>query len=295
MGQLIKPQIHWTEKSILALRNEYPSGNKQELAKKLGISRTALKGAARRFGVKSTLDKNLYKLKSLLEESPLSYYWMGFIMADGHLDREGELKVTLSVKDADHLNKLAKLLAANMTTFSMKTAFSGKRLQYCRISCKDSVHGREILKKFNFSDFAKTYNPPSSIPVDKDELFLSFLIGFIDGDGCFSKKNGVADFIKIESHGSWINILTDFRHRLGELNMSNVSTGTNSRGYCYLKIYKHQNLKFLKEFAIANELPILERKWDSVDTERILKRKTVQNLLRYDLISKPLVLDAQEK
>lgn len=49
-------------------------------------------------------------LEKLLLDVPETYYWIGFILADGHISKNNRLVVTLSVKDKNHLIKLQKYL-----------------------------------------------------------------------------------------------------------------------------------------------------------------------------------------
>ncbi len=51
--------------------------------------------------------KSLFKnnLINLLDGSLESFYWMGFIFADGSIDKNGELAVEISKKDIKHLQK----------------------------------------------------------------------------------------------------------------------------------------------------------------------------------------------
>lgn len=271
MTQLIKPQIKWTEEKISLLKKEYPNGDKKELCIKLRIKNTALKTAAQRFGVKSEKDLNFYKLKFLHEDSALSYYWLGFIMADGYIDKEGELKVTLSQKDLQHLKKLGDLLNVEVKEYKQKTAYCVEERNYCKLSCKDSFYGPLILKKMGLNGLPKTYNPPMDIEIKKDFYFICFLIGMIDGDGTFSKRDGKCNFIRLEMHFSWLQILQKIKNRLETVKIGNTAYGATKKGYAFLKIYKHNNLKALKLFAIKNNLPILERKWKSINENKDLK------------------------
>ena len=45
-------------------------------------------------------------IKILLEENLESYYWIGFILADGHIDGNKRLQITLKSIDYEHLKKL---------------------------------------------------------------------------------------------------------------------------------------------------------------------------------------------
>lgn len=272
--QYIKPQITWNQEKINYLINNYPDcTDKKKMAVFLGCTYPALKSAARRFGVKSETDNHFYKLRVLFDDSYLSYYWMGFISADGNLSNQGELRVTLSIKDKNHLNKLAKLLGTNVYSRISRSNKFGD-FKCCAMSCKDTFYGKLLIKKFTFSHLAKTYNPPLSL-VENNDFFLCYLLGFIDGDGTFSKnKYGVCSFIRIELHNSWKPFLEKIQQKLFSLNFEGISVGTNSRGYSWLRITRYSILQFFKRFGQHHNLPLLERKWCSVDTQKPAKRIT---------------------
>ncbi len=264
----IKPQIKWTQEKINLLKSEYPLGNKQELANKLGINRNALKSAAIRFGVKSMQDKNLYKLKLMYEDTPLAYYWMGFITADGYISKIGELKISLSIKDKSHLQKLADLLKVKLKSHFSSYEISKNKFEYCDLTCCDSKYGKLLMSKFNFIS-PKTYNPPLNLEIKDDKLFLSFFIGLIDGDGTFSKnKNGDCSFIRVEMHSSWTPFLEKLKKRLNQMNIGNVVIGKTKKNYSFIRIYKNKNLLFLKNFSSHHKLPVLDRKWNTVNKNK---------------------------
>lgn len=259
-----KPQIKWTDDKIIFLKENYPlCSDKKTLAKNLGISYGALKDCARRFKIKSKTDPNHYKLKPLYEESCLAYYWMGFILADGYITEQGELKVTTSMKDETHLNKLADFLNVKLHYYDQKTALSNDIRRYCKLTCKDVLYGKRILEKFDIKR-KKTYNPPLKI-IDNNILFLSLLIGLIDGDGTFSKVNGKCNFIRIEIHKNWTEFLIKIKDKLNSLGLDGIKVKENKRGYVHFLIYRNSNFSFLKDFIIKNDLPTLERKWNCVN------------------------------
>jgi hypothetical protein len=266
MTQYIKPQIKWTPEKINLLREKYPSGNKNSLAENLGITRKTLKEAARRFKVRSP--RNKFKLKPLYDNTNLAYYWMGFITADGYISpKNKELVVALSIKDKSHLDKLS-LFLNTMTKF-----FEQGSRKYCLLTCADSHYGELIMDKFGFDGTPKTYNPPKNLKFPNKELFLSYLIGMIDGDGCFCKtKIGNFSGIKIELHGSWLGFLRKIQSILDDLKIS-TTLKLNKRGYALFRIDRFSNSVFLKMFAIRNSLPILERKWSFIDTNKIINYK----------------------
>ncbi len=258
--------IKWDLEKIDLLKKEYPNGDKKELHIKLGISYSALKTAARKFGVKSTRDRNFYKLKPLNEESSINYYWLGFIMADGFISNEGELKICLSILDLEHLTKIANLLNIKIITRKTNTAYGNN--EYCFITCKDVIHGVAIKNKLNISN-NKTHNAPSLLFLDDRDLFLSFFAGFTDGDGMIGFRNGNPYLLRIMCHINWKDNLHFFKNKLLTYFDMNITVKETKRGYCYLSICNASDILKLKtEFEKLN-LPIMDRKWLKINKNTI--------------------------
>lgn len=101
---------NWSEKELLFLNNNYEILDKNELLNEL-LPKTwvAINQKAYVLGLKRK-NKNS-DLSVLLNEDPITYYWIGFLMADGHFSEKGLIQVNLSICDIDHLNKLGKFIS----------------------------------------------------------------------------------------------------------------------------------------------------------------------------------------
>jgi hypothetical protein len=263
MSQKIKPQIKWTNEKIELLKREYPTGDKEKLCQDLGVTRKVLKYAARRFGTKSLLDPKKYQLKKLYEEdTPINYYWYGFIIADGNIN-DRQLRISLSVNDEQHLDKLKLYL--NKKKLKKRKIFNyGKFREYVFLTVDDCFYCRLLKQKLNITT-AKTYEAPNLSWLDEDWKFLSFLCGFIDGDGMIQKsKNKKADMIRIQCHKNWLQNLEWISKEL--LTRFNIvsKTGITKRGYSYFVIYRFSQLYFLKEKFTELGIPKMERKWQKI-------------------------------
>lgn len=277
MPQLIKPQIKWTPDKITLLKEHYPLGDKKLLASQLGIKYTTLVDAARRFGVRSigTLHKN--KCSVLLNDTPVSNYWQGFIMGDGNVGVSGQLRITLSDKDYSHLEKLNEYMPGKLSKYSTTTTYSPGN--YCAYCVNDINMATEFLKRYHITG-PKTYNPPDISYLDTPDKFLAFFVGFFDADGCFDfRKNGIPSSLKIEIHKNWEQVLKNIQSKLLEYYKIESTIKITSRGYIKLMIYKYCYLKKLKMEATKLELPFLLRKWDNVDVSYTAKKnKFAENI-----------------
>ena len=189
----------------------------------------------------------------LLNENLETYYWIGFILADGSIKSNNRLVVSLSNKDAEHLEKLGCYISTNIKYSK----------QVVSLSAMSVAAIPRLCEKFDIKQ-DKTYNPPDINLIKKIEhdKILALIIGFIDGDGSIKNQWKRKDFsIAIKNHSSWLYILNYFSDIITNKKLAKI----NSKGYASLHITRCSDIIKLKNFAIEKKLPILERKWDIVD------------------------------
>jgi hypothetical protein len=253
--------MKWTEKQIEYIKNNYTPNNIQNIADYFSVSYNSIKSVAYRNKI-SCGHQKYKKLKPLFLDNHLSWYWKGFIMADGHLSNDGTLMVSSHIKDIKHIEKLCNLLSIEYHIREIKTNY--KNSSYCFLSCKDCEYGPKILNKLGIKN-PKTYNPPniSNIP---DEYILSFFVGFFDGDGYFPtcKSRPNVSKIRIIVHKNWLPTLEFLKDKLEKYNFSSIKTSINKRGFAQIICYGQDSIKYIKDMCIKNNIPILERKWDKV-------------------------------
>lgn len=221
-----------------------------------------------------------HNIEILLNESHESFYWIGFLLADGTFTKSGELRCHLAIKDLPHLEKLVKYVE-----YKNKIHLDhNDNPTNCLISIRDEIIVKQIINKFDIHH-KKTYNPPHNdifTNMKLDQL-KSLILGFIDGDGSISPPKSVMSkyvHLTIGCHKSWGDT---FKH-ISEI-LSN-----NWYSYCYKEVSYLKNMTFLdiknlKLFALENNLPIMDRKWDNVDihhntTREIsaIRRKTINSM-----------------
>jgi len=105
----------WTKEEEELIIQIYPNTKRSELVKIFNRRADTIDKFARRRGlVKSNQTKLCCNRKGdltpLLNDSLETYYWVGFILADGCFQRTNQLMVTLAVNDVDHLEEFAKYL-----------------------------------------------------------------------------------------------------------------------------------------------------------------------------------------
>jgi hypothetical protein len=263
--------IKWTKEEDEVLKNLWPTSTKEEITKFFNRSYASLIIRASNLGIKKIYEKHPYiqsDLSVLLKNEPESLYWVGFLLADGSVDKLKRLKLTLSIKDKDHLLKFKDF--CKIETYHFDKIKIGVQAQ------DKSIIGK-FCEKYDFKP-NKTCNPSSYIPL-KEDLFLSFLIGFIDGDGCINRQSGGRRdcVIRIKVHNSWLDYLNILGREFARIvKQEPIKAKINSKGYAILTFYDSVALKFLKRKAIELNLPILKRKWDRIDLDYISKKEKTE-------------------
>ena len=210
-------------------------------------------------------------LSVLLEDSLETYYWIGFLLADGSFTNN-RLELTLSNNDADHLYKFAKYIKY--------TGSYGKRMDQKQIYCKNIDTVSAICKKFQIHN-NKTYNPPETLLKFSESQNLALIAGFIDGDGHIAKHRTCNSFrLTIKLHSSWLQILREINRFLCNTDYCKI----NTLGYAELTISDSEILKELKQKVIQLNIPIMLRKWNIIDTDYVSKY-TKAKLLKNNVIS----------
>jgi hypothetical protein len=260
--------MKWSVEEIEILKQNYSSGTKTQLLNLLpNRSYDAIKLMSTKLGLKKEINELISgDLNKLLEETPEAYYWIGFIMADGTINhKNNRLKVSLSVQDEKHLERLMGFL--KISSDKKKTYNNGKIVEF---QIMDNFIIPKIIDKFNFKP-SKTYNPPNLTYLKNDDFFLSFLIGFIDGDGSIMKRKDREEYkLAIKLHPSWYDNLKYFQNRISVITSSNGNCLYNYKYPIYM-INDFKILKFLKSKTIEFKLPVLNRKWYKINLERITK------------------------
>lgn len=205
-----------------------------------------------------SISNKLADLSSLLEETLQSYYWIGFILADGNLSPKYRLKITLAKKDFCQVEAFAKFV-----NFKGTIKFFKSKTPSAELAAMDVTNGRKIREKFDISS-NKTISPPSLDFYTKmsDEFFVSLLVGLIDGDGHVKLRTNTVPILTIKIHKSWFSFLVLITKRLGEIIGCDLpSPKITNDGYALFSSSNSKVTYFLKNFILENNLQVLERKW----------------------------------
>ena len=256
----------WSDDDIQMLYDSYPSFDKTQLMNVFPNRKwNLIVSKANKLSIKRNnkhLEKIIGKTEKLLFDDVISYYWIGFLLADGHFSKNNRMSVTLSIKDREHLLKLATYLESNLKVNKKQTTVT--------ISILDTYNVRKIKEKFDISN-NKTENLPKieSFLKISDENLFSLIVGYIDGDGSIGKQYSRNDAIlRIQVHKNWLPFLYMINHFLQKYIGLTIKSHPyiNKSGYAQICIANSEFLNKIKKKTIEFNIPFMERKWNNIQT-----------------------------
>lgn len=255
-----KGPFKWTKQDRDLLAKLWPTATKEELRLAFpGVQHHALSEMARKAGIKRLVQFRKGSLEKLLEETPEAYYWIGMLYSDGWISNTGQVVLGLSTKDKDHLEKFCNFLDTKMLIV-IGSGYS-KTGVHCRVSVQDSDLGLKLKEKINYPTSPKTYTPPVNFKfLNSDKKLLSFIAGFIDGDGSVNLDGS----IKIQLHRNWEMALRELECKLALLEIDCKVKLEACKPSTSTMVINRKNSIYLKTLVSELRLPLMERKWDRI-------------------------------
>ncbi len=177
---------------VLEMYKQYQSGlNTKEVGAIYGVTAGAIQSLFKRLKLSARhskrygIDHNYFS--SI--DSPKKAYIVGFLAADGGLDRKA-LSVKVSIKDVSILEMMKMELKSDVPIKFRKgqPISDGKYTQsdfcyirFCSVKIFDDLVSIGITPKKSL-----TLKPPKNIP---DEFIKYFILGYFDGDGTIGHQN----------------------------------------------------------------------------------------------------------
>lgn len=185
----------WSNKDIELLVNKYATTSSEELAKKIGVSVTAIYHKAKRLGLhkekriitesglerlrNGALKNRKYFYNERFFKEPLnevSAYWLGFIQADGHIRKSSNgafLEIDLSKKDVSLLYKFAEDIGSDGSIVKVSNKRNSAGICISRRAMVDDLIRLGIRHNKTFAeDFPRPKNHVNH-----------YIRGVFDGDG----------------------------------------------------------------------------------------------------------------
>jgi hypothetical protein len=254
-------------KNIEYLLKNYSTKSKSEIMSDTGLSWSYIQKLTCLNNIKREKNEssNDWKFKKLTDYNDnISMYWLGFMIADGHIYKRDRIQINLSIKDKNHLLKIQEHIGKIPINLYDK-------------QIRASISDRKTTSKLS-DDFKwisnKTKNPVDIPDYIQNDALFSLIVGFIDGDGTVNKKGQI--FIKCDS--SWKENLEYFYY---QLTGKNKSFNITKKGLSIIYILDAKNLFEIKKRAENLNLPLMCRKWDRIKIRHIKsdKRDIVKKLL----------------
>lgn len=245
-----------------------------QIAKKYGIDRHIISKYCYEYNIRPLLPKRRkYLVNDLFfnNATEKSFYWAGFIAADGCLissnsEIPNALTIELSKKDKNLLQSFVQDIEFTGPIITRTTNRSDISKKYNNTDLiKISIYSNQIiidLEKFNITSHKSlTLEFPKYVA---DHLLCPhFMRGYIDGDGCFylDKKTHRITIIVLGT----FNFLSDFSQVLQKYcNLSSFRSPRKIGNIYELRFYKQHDVKSIVNFLYKDCLTFLPRKYDIV-------------------------------
>lgn len=182
------------------IENYYTKGSSQ-IALELNVSRSSVLKRAKVLGLDTSIKRSKLSLESKTQKEcyekykkildisdPDVIYAMGFLWADGHLNISTTSKFlvcSVAYKDKDHFCSLFRdKLNFRCNDYIMKVNHREYKMT------KFSLYSKKICNELAGMNFhKKSFVSPIEIHnILSPKKFKIFIVGFFDGDGCFSYK-----------------------------------------------------------------------------------------------------------
>lgn len=208
-----------------------------------------------------TYDNNFFRTPNILNS-----YWAGFISADGCIyDRykKGKsLVITIAQKDEIILKRFKRDIkyTGRIKKYEGDTNYGHSK------SCRLSIHNKNIVddlrKNWNITQ-RKTFTLLPNKKNKNFKLFLSFLIGYIDGDGCVTYFGENREYLKISINGTK-GMLQWFKDTLTKRFNQDFGKMYPEKSIYVLSIHRINQVKLIHQES--NKIPIkkMDRKWSII-------------------------------
>lgn len=180
-------------------------------------------------------------------------YWLGFLLADGCIDKKECIRINLAIRDIKHLEKFKCFLKCK------KQIYINKKQKTCELNICNNV----LSKKLQFYGIKvnKAYDKFNWEIIPK-ELQRHFIRGYFDGDGGINdKKDKNKIEISLVGGESFITDVLDILHK----NL-NISLNKKSFKHCpkifYFSTAGNQKPKTILNYLYKNCTIYLNRKYE---------------------------------
>ena len=193
-------------------------------------------------------------------------YWLGFLYADGCINRlyrngklvSMDLEIGLAKEDETHLSKFLNSIQSNVPIKSKTVSLNNRKYEAKRVTICCTKMCKDLCEKGCTPQKSLTLKFPDKSCVD-NALLRHFIRGYFDGDGCvsISKKN----VIQINFVGAF-EILDGISNFLLEQEIIYKKPNFYKNGNAFeMYIYGADIIKGFYDFIYSGSLIYLDRKY----------------------------------
>jgi hypothetical protein len=276
----IKKSSFWTEEEQKRLCNGYTNFDTEEIQKRFPTrSLVAIQIKAGRLLREKNFPRKRIHKHTVNEHffetlSPESCYWAGFLAADGNVFGNS-VKLELQIRDRHHLERFALDTGFEGNIDNITRTFSSgimghrstlnKTYTYSRMRVSSKRWVNDLDVNFNITEKKSlTLKAPD---IANLEHSLSYIIGYIDGDGCISfNKNSQKGCWYLSVMGTY-DTLSFIKQTLDDLfpyENNNKQASVIKKGKIYIYAVGGERIKRTLSYLKLIEVPKLQRKWGNI-------------------------------
>lgn len=171
-------------------------------------------------------------------------YLLGFLAADGAVQKRGNIKITLSRIDRNFLEQIREILNTNypIHDYLTKDGYETSELSFRSSQIMNELSKYGIVNKKTYS-FSFPYNIP-------EEYYIDFIRGYWDGDGTICKSGNYAR-ASLCSHQK--NFLEEVLRILEKFGIPKVTIHKDKRNEVYYIQYASQSSEKLYHLFYKNK------------------------------------------
>lgn len=184
-------------------------------------------------------------------------YVLGLLWADGYISNSGRnryIRIECLSSDMEHFSKI--LNKTGNWNYSNRIRKNEKGLNKKPVTVANISNEPlyEFLTSVDFSE-KSTESPDKMISLfKKDNLIKSFILGVIDGDGCFyfNKKYGLRQFTITSSFNQDWNYVEEI-FKKSEIKYKIIRRENKTSGYSQIRVLNRENIKKIGDYIYGEE------------------------------------------
>ena len=185
-NSLMPQKIILTQQQEADIRNLYTGGlSAREVAEQIGLSEKVVATRLKQWGIRrnwsQAKSKYAFNENAFTSNSPETFYWAGFLMADGNVwhskGRQSRTSVSLHIKDRGHLVKFAQFLGMDSEAIYDYSDTKKSKL---------TIASNRVAKDLAMFGVVPRKSMIAEVPPERLDVIHShdFWRGVVDGDGC---------------------------------------------------------------------------------------------------------------